>query len=378
LGLSRKLIGIDFHAWDGIYQGSRSHLLGIYRAAIQLAPEFDFIFFLHDTEGLLRDFPEFDRPNVRLVKVKQWPSFLRLSLQLPWLSFQHRLDLLHMQYRVPLWFRGEAACTIHDVLNESHPQFFSWAFNQFSRLAAAYSVRKCKTLLTVSQYSRQELADRHGVALSRIGVTYNGVDPHRFFPATDTLASDTQLLQRLNLTSGQYVLTVGRLEPRKNQANLIRAWGALPQPAPPLVVVGQRHFSFQDIYAAQSEVGRPVMFLHDVGDHELPVLMRHAKLFAYPAYAEGFGMPIIEALASGVPVVTSNTTAMPEIAGTHAILVDPTQVASIQGGLAAGLALSGAEKETVIAAGLAQAAAFNWDSSAGVLIDRFRLALQHR
>jgi glycosyltransferase involved in cell wall biosynthesis len=145
-----------------------------------------------------------------------------------------------------------------------------------------------------------------------------------------------------------------------------------------LVVVGQRHFSFQDIYTAQSEVGRPVMFLHDVGDHELPILMRHAKLFAYPAYAEGFGMPIIEALASGVPVVTSNTTAMPEIAGTHAILVDPTQVASIRDGLAAGLALSGAEKETVIAAGLAQAAAFNWDSSASVLIDRFRLALQHR
>jgi glycosyltransferase involved in cell wall biosynthesis len=103
--------------------------------------------------------------------------------------------------------------------------------------------------------------------------------------------------------------------------------------------------------------------------------MRHACLFAYPAYAEGFGMPVIEALASGLPVVTSNTTSLPEVAGAQAILVDPTQVASIQAGLAAGLQLTGSTRDNTIAAGLDQAAAFSWDDSARVLIDHIRHTL---
>lgn len=377
--MKRQRIGIDFHSWDGIFQGSRSHLLGIYQAAIEQAPDIDFVFFLKDCASLAREYPAFTRPNVTLVATTRLPSWLRLTWQLPWQAHRHHIDVLHMQYRLPVWTTTKTVCTIHDLLCESHPQFFGLPFVWMAKVTTHIAVRKCESILTVSEYSKSELIQRHRIEPKYIGVTANGVDPSRFYPAQrvpdQQLKEELAMLGRLGLSPGQYILTVGRLEPRKNQANLIRAWGQLDRDAPTLVVVGQPDFSFKDISRAQSEVARPVKLLSRVQDHELPVLMRHARLFAYPAYAEGFGMPVIEALASGVPVVTSDTTSLPEVAGPQAILVNPNAVSSIRDGLLAGLALKGAEKQRVIDAGLAQAANYNWRDSARVLISHLRRAL---
>lgn len=377
--MTRWRIGIDFHTWDGLFQGSRSHILGLYAAAIPLAPDMDFVFFLQDTPGLRAAHPAFASPNVTLVSCPHRPAAWRLLAQLPWLAWRHGIDLLHMQYRIPPWTPARTACTIHDLLTESHPQFFGKAFVWQSNLSFRWSAKHCDVLFTVSQFSRRELISRYDMPAAKVAVTHNGVDRSRFYPASPAAHINhddgRQAVAQLGLQPGQYILTVGRLEPRKNQASLIRAWGQLGPDAPPLVVVGQPDFSFDEVYRAQAETGRQVVFLDRVQDSELPALMRHARLFAYPAHAEGFGMPVIEALASGVPVVTSHTTALPEVAGPRALLVDPGDVAAIREGLRAGLAWGGAEREAVIAAGLAQAATFSWDDSARVLIDHLRSAL---
>ena len=223
----------------------------------------------------------------------------------------------------------------------------------------------------MSQYSRQEIIDRYHVPAHRVGVTFNGVDATRFHPGPD----GAELVRELGLEPGNYILTVGRLEPRKNQANLIRAWSALGPDAPQLVIVGQPDFSFHDIHEAQQAAPRPATMLDRVSDQALPALLRHARLFAYPAFAEGFGMPVIEALASGVPVVTSNTTSLPEVAGDAAILIDPHRVESLQAGLRQGLALTGTVREQVIGRGLSQAARFTWADSARVLVEGLRSTL---
>ncbi len=142
--------------------------------------------------------------------------------------------------------------------------------------------------------------------------------------------------------------------------------------APDLVIVGQPDFSFHDIFEAQKEIApKRAIMLDKVSDEQLPALLRHARLFAYPAFAEGFGMPVIEALASGVPVVTSSTTSLPEVAGDAAILIDPSDVEAISQGLTRGLAL-GSDREEVIRKGVEQAQRFDWSASAKVLIKRFR------
>lgn len=323
----RRRIGVDFHTFDGLFQGSRSHILGLFSEAVALAPEFDFVFFLNDVERLRQSHSAFRAPNVELVRMPHWPGLLRLAIQLPLLRLRHQVDLLHVQYRIPPVAFGPCACTIHDLLFESHPQFFERGLVLQSKLTFRYSALKAQLLFSVSEFSKNEIARRYRVMPDRINVLYNGVDRQRFFPGE----VGCERLRKYDLASGGYILTVGRLEPRKNHRNLLRAYALLPCKAFPLVVVGQRDFGCDGLFDLVEELGLTgrVYFLESIDDFDLPVLMRHAKAFIYPAFAEGFGMPVAEAMASGVPVVTSRTTSLPEVAGDAALLIDPTSPESI-------------------------------------------------
>lgn len=178
----RPRLGVDFHTFDGIYQGSRSHLLGLYRAAIALAPDLDFVFFLGQPAALRRAHAEFAQPQVQLIGMPHRPGPWRLLWQLPALQRRHRLDLLHVQYRLPLWPAGACICTLHDVLFESHPEYFGRAFTRMARLSARHAVSRAAVTFTVSDYSRREIARHYGIDPARIVLTRNAVDPARFKP----------------------------------------------------------------------------------------------------------------------------------------------------------------------------------------------------
>lgn len=370
---TRPRIGVDFHTFDGIFQGSRSHLIGLYEAAVALAPDIDFYLLLDETERLRREHPVFDAPNVHLVKMPTQRAPVRLAWQLPRLQQQLKLDLFHLQYRLPLWTAGPCVCTIHDVLFETHPQFFSKGFVAFARLSSRDALRRAKALFTVSAYSRDSMAQAYGVPASRITVTHNGVDTQRFCPGQE----GTEFVRAQGLTPGQYLCTVGRLEPRKNHINLIKAYAQLPAPRLPLLVVGQRDFSFESIFEVVQAHGLSdqVRFLERVGDAELPALIRHCAAFVYPTWAEGFGMPVLEAMACGVSVVTSNNTSLPEVAGDLAWLCDPADPASIARAMEQAVAEPEAARLDRHARGLARALSFSWESSAERLLSVFRQQL---
>ncbi len=375
----RPRIGVDFHTFDGIFQGSRSHLLGLYQAAIAQAPDIDFHLMLAEPERLLQEHPCFAAPNVKLVRMPATHGLVRLVWQLPRLQKQLDLDLMHLQYRLPLWTSGPCVCTIHDVLFESHPRFFSKAFVHLARISSRDAIRRAALLLTVSGFSRQQMADAYGVDPARIGVTHNGVDTQRFRPrqgAEDGL----QALQRHGLQSGGYLCIVGRLEPRKNHVNLIKAYAALPAPRPTLLIVGQRDFAFESAFAEVRALGLgdSVRFLEKVGDEDLPALIRHAAAFVYPTWAEGFGMPVLEAMACGVPVVTSNNTSLPEVAGDVAWMSMPDDVPSITRAIASALNEPEPSKSARIQRGIERAAQFSWAQSAAVLVQALRRLLAHR
>jgi glycosyltransferase involved in cell wall biosynthesis len=371
----RPRIGVDFHTFDGLFQGSRSHLLGLYREAVRRAPEYDFVFFCADPARLREADPAFALHNVQCVAMAHASGLARLGWQLGWLRRRHRIDLLHVQYRMPLLPLGACAVTIHDTLFETHPQFFTAAFRRMARLTGRRSVKRAALLLTVSDFSRREIARLYGVDPLAITITGNGVDLSRFHPASVEGGDDARgagLVRALGAEPGQYLITVGRLEPRKNHLNLVRAYASLAQPRPPLLIVGQRDFDHDPAFAEVQALGLAgeVRFLERVADAELPALLRHARLFVYPSFAEGFGMPVLEAMASGVPVVTSDTTALAEIAAGAALTAapdDPQAIAAAIGRLLA----DGALRARLAARGLEAAAAHRWESSARSLLGAF-------
>jgi len=366
-------LGVDFHTFDGIYQGSRSHLIGLYREAIVQAPDIEFFFFLANPPALRAALAEFSRPNVHLVLMRERPGIWRLAWQLASLQRRHRLDILHVQYRLPLLPAGPCMCTIHDVLFETHPQFFARSFARVARVSARHAVRRSAITLTVSGYSRRQIAAHYGIDAARVILTPNAVDRTRFHPGRD----GEERLRRWNLRSGEYLCTLGRLEPRKNHVSLVQAYARLDASAPPLIIIGQRDFAYAAIFEAIERLqmtGR-VRIIEDADDAALPALLRHARLMVYPSYAEGFGMPVLEALASGVPVITSDTTSLPEVAGPAAWLTSPTDVERLAKCLREALEETPAARAQRIERGLEHAARFTWREAAQNLLCAVRRAI---
>ncbi len=372
----RPRIGVDFHTFDELYQGSRSHLLGLYREAVRRAPEYDFIFFCAEPARLREVDPAFLMPNVRCVEMPNQGGVARLGWQLALLQRRHRIDLLHVQYRMPLLPWGACAVTIHDTLFESHPRFYTPKFLRMARFTGRRSVRQAALLLTVSQFSLREIVRLYGVDPLSITLTGNGVNLARFHPAS-AAGSDgghgIELVRALGVEPGQYLVTVGRLEPRKNHLNLVRAYARLATPRPPLLIVGQRELEHDEAFAEVEALGlsAEITFLERVADAELPALVRHARAFVYPSFAEGFGMPVLEAMASGVPVVTSATPALVELAAGAAVVADPDDPAAIAGAISELLA-DAVLRERLVARGLEVAAAHRWDAAARKLLGAFR------
>jgi glycosyltransferase involved in cell wall biosynthesis len=306
----------------------------------------------------------FNSPNVALVAMPQAPAAIRLLWQLPHLARQHRMDLLHTQYIAPPFSPCATAVTVHDILFESHPEYFDRLFVLRSHLLVRRSVRKSVDIFTVSDFSRRQIAETFRISPSAVHTIHNGVDGARFFPGSE----GREVVENLTLEAGRYFLTVGRLEPRKNHANLLRAWARLRKPRPRLAVVGQRHFGYDDalnlIHTLQLE--GDVVVLEDIADGQLPALYRNAKAFIYCSWAEGFGMPILEAMSSGIPVISSATTALSEICADAALFVYPENIDEI-GNAIRELDQRPDVRQDLVLRGLRRVTDFNWNSSAEIV-----------
>jgi alpha-1,3-rhamnosyl/mannosyltransferase len=274
---------------------------------------------------------------------------------------------------IPRTRRMPVVATIHDAVPLSHPQWVSGRMRALKNLIIRQSGHWAQHVLTVSAFSKQEIVRHYGIPESRITVTYAGVDARYFERLNEPLRRAVR--QRHGL-SDQFFLFVGTFQPRKNIERILQAHQALPEAlrqACPLVIVGRPGWSCEALVAQLQDLSgdRRVRWLRDVDDDDKRALMQSATALVFPTLFEGFGLPVLEGFASQTPVITSNVSSLPEVAGDGAWLVDPLQVPQITEAMAT-LAREDGERARLVALGLKRARQFTWQDCAARTLQAFK------
>lgn len=312
-----------------------------------------------------------DHPRLQLRSLPLSDRYLavlwqRLRLPLPVEVFTGRLDLFYSpDFVLPPQLSGRRLLTVHDLAFLVHPECAVPSLGWYLRRAVPRSIARADLLLADSEHTRQDLVRLLNVPPERVEVLYPGVEP-AFHPMERTTLGEVRA--RYDLPE-RFLLTVGTIEPRKNLPRLLEALSGLPEHLRlPLVVVGRPGWLYEETFAAVKRYGlqKGVRFLGFVPQEDLPALYNLALALLYPSLYEGFGLPPLEALACGTPVLTSRVSSLPEVVGEAAVLVDPADVSSIREGLRR--LLEDEELRTRLREqGLARASEFTWEKAAGRL-----------
>ena len=304
-------------------------------------------------------------------------SVIRSMALVPAALRRLRVDVFHGMDHVGIPFVGRTAktvVTVHDVIVLILPETFTARHRLVVRTALARVRRKADRVIVPSRAVKRDVVTRLGVAGDRVAVTPEGCDP-RFRPVRSAGA-----LRAAAAKYGlppRYVLAVGTLEPRKNLTTLLRAFARLRRdgdvdPGLRLVLAGARGWLDEPIFRSVRSLGleKAVHFPGFIDDDDLPAVYGGAGLFVFPSLYEGFGLPLLEAMACGVPVVTSNVSSLPEVAGDAALLVDPRDVDGLAAAVSRALRDAGL-RERLRAAGLARARQFSWQTTARLTLDTY-------
>ncbi len=300
--------------------------------------------------------------------------YLRLPLELPLRARRSGAQLLHVQYVAPPLPRLPVVTTIHDISFEDLRNAFPRATELRLKGSVRLAAKRSAAVIASSTYTRERLIDRYNLRPERVHVALLGV--HRKW---SPVPPESGAPEGLTALPARFVLAVGNVHPRKNLPRLVRAVAQVRDHSVDdleLVVVGRRLWQSADLDRAIRDV-RGESWVHLPGyipDDALRYLYSRATVVAYPSMYEGFGLPVLEAMACGAAVVASSATSIPEVAGDGAILVDPLDT----DGLAAAIDLVASDETTrtnLRAAGLRRATAFSWDRCAAETVVAYRAAL---
>jgi glycosyltransferase involved in cell wall biosynthesis len=267
----------------------------------------------------------------------------------------------------PVFYENQVV-TVHDLAALDHPEWFAPKFSAWYRCMVPRLVKRARQVIAVSDFTKQRLVESTRINPEKIHVIPNGVD-ERFCPSTP--AEVGALLKRLNIPSSRYVLSIGTLEPRKNLRGQLEAWsrcvGEIPADTWLVVAgrLGKRHV-FEEVNL--DGIPDRVHFTGFVPDVDLPTLYGGALALLYPSVYEGFGLPALEAMASGTTPIVSNSTALPELVSDAALTVDPRDNESIAAALAL-IVTNSQMRDDLRERAIRRAQTFNWEKTAAMTWD---------
>ncbi len=295
----------------------------------------------------------------------------RVPAPVEWITGE--VDVYHSpDFTLPPTRRGtRTLLTVHDLSFVRDPGSAAPGLLTYLNAVVPRSVARADHVLADSLATRDDLIDLYKTPADKISVLYCGVEDV-FRPITDPKAL-AAVRARYRLGGAPFVLAVSTLQPRKNYVRLLEALARMPDPDLRLVFAGGKGWLYDSIFAAVERLGlrQRVTFAGFVDDADLPALYSAARILAYPSLYEGFGLPMLEAMACGTPVVASTASCLPEVAGDAALLIDPYDVAA----LAEALTRAHADESlraTLIDLGRRRAAAFRWNDSAAQLLGLYQ------
>lgn len=366
-------IGIDARKLTDF--GIGTYILNLVRSLGELDQENRYVLFVGPShEGLLSDLPD----NFRLVVERSPVYSARELFALSWRLFRMRLDLYHAtHYVLPAFVPCKAVVTIHDIIHLLYPQFLPGplAFLYAQRMIRR-SLMRGDQIIAGSQNTKTDLMEYFQVGGDKINVVYYGVGERFSAPLSDDQIAES--LRPFGLEPG-YTLFVGNPKPHKNLDNVVKSFARaleIGELDNRLVCVGNRESRDFKIErrAEQLGIADRVHLLGHVDDDTLTALYRGARLFLYPTLYEGFGLPVVEAMASGVPVITSNSSALKEVAEGYAQLVDPLDIEQMARAIAQ-LLSDREHSESWAELGRRRADDFKWPRTAQRTLEVYRKAL---
>ncbi|MEW6184891.1 MAG: glycosyltransferase family 1 protein [Thermodesulfobacteriota bacterium] len=371
-------IGIIYGGISEQKAGMDHYLHQVLSAMNKLAPQHRYVLIDHRRHFI----PFKDRFEQRIIDLPPGPARVsRWNLrQVPKLLSEFDLVFSPGLYG-PVKIPGGTASVmvVHDLTRYLFPDFF--AFNAMQKildlLAYPAMLRRYDHIMTVSQATKQDLIARFRIPEGKITVAYHGAEAS-FCPGERSEAR--KVLEQSYRIKGPFILFLGTLEPRKNIPTLIRAFAGLTEHIPHhLILVGQKGWKWEPIFAEMErpEIKERVRWIGYVPDEHRVFFYNAAEMLAYPSWYEGFGMPLLEAMQCGCPVIASNTSAMPEVVGEAALLIDPGRVEDLQGAILR-LIRDPVLAETLRKSGPERARKFSWESSARITLEVFEKVMERQ
>lgn len=353
---------VDAHAIGRHLTGNEVYVRNLLNGFASLDQTSEFIAYLSsDVNGASAAVPErFVRRHVSA------NSIIRLGIDLSRRLREDRPDLVHVQYTAPLACPVPIVVSVHDISFSEHPEYFTWTRAMQLKVTVPRTMYQAARVLTPSEFSRAAILRDYGLDPARVEVAPIAVSP-MFRPIAKEVAAAA--VYRQYGISGPFVLTVGDLQPRKNHIGLIRAFEQLvaanPKLPHQLVIAGKDTWFADKVHAAAhaSPIASRIRFTGWVTDEDLLNLYNSCDVMVFPSFYEGFGLPILEAMSCGCAVACSNSSAMPEVADSAALLFNPASGDEIVRAMR-DLLVDGEFRSRMQRLGQARASLFTWERTA--------------
>ncbi|MBZ5684963.1 MAG: glycosyltransferase family 4 protein [Acidobacteriia bacterium] len=323
-------IGIDAHCVGQRKTGNETYTYNLVKHLGLLEPDdIDYIVYL--TSKAEDNGWFFSGAQSRTKLIRPETPYLRIPIGLAVESRAEKLDVFHAQYLLPHHLRCRTVLTVHDVIYERFPEFFTkWDYYR-NKIGVPRSCRRADHIITVSESSKRDLIEIYGLDARRITVTYPGPDDC-YRPLHQEEAKER--IRRRYGVEGEFILYVGAIQPRKNVPRLLSAFAELKhnqQIPQKLVIVGPKAWLAAEAFRAiQNHPAKgDIVVTGYVPQEDLAYFYNAATVFVYVSICEGFGLPVLEAMACGTPTITSRGSSLEEVAGGAAVLVDPLDVSAI-------------------------------------------------